>query len=79
LLTFLVAKGGELNLHLFDGTQLVFEARGGGLRQRLLLSVDISAPLRNVSARPRLTQVGNCRLHSTVTSELRLAHCASNY
>ncbi len=76
LLGFLVAKSGELNLHLFDGAQLVFEARGGGLRRRLLLSVDISAPLRNVSARPRLTQVAELPAAFDGHLELRLAPIA---
>lgn len=76
LLAFLVDKGGDLNLHLFDGTQLVFEARGGGLRKPLLLSVDISAPLRNISARPRLTQVGALPAAFDGHLELRLAPIA---
>jgi len=48
------ADGGELELHLFDGAQLAFEAHGGGLRKALLLSIDIGEASREPASRPRL-------------------------
>ncbi|MBK6515658.1 MAG: hypothetical protein IPM79_04525 [Polyangiaceae bacterium] len=56
-LAFLATKGAALGLHLYDGTQLVFAARGGGLAKPVLLAVDLTDVARGPASRPRLDRL----------------------
>ena len=65
------AAGGRLPVQVADVPEGAL-----ALAPRLLLSVDISAPLRNVSARPRLTRVGELPAAFDGHLELRLSPIA---
>ncbi len=54
---FLSTKGAGLDLHLFDGAQLVFAASGGGLARPLLLGIDLTDAGHGPAARPRLERL----------------------
>jgi hypothetical protein len=73
---FLVDKGLDLTLRLYDGGLLVFDARGKPLPKPLLLSVAMGNAARDPGARPRLEKLAELPTTFEARFELNLSRIA---
>lgn len=55
---FLLERGVDLSIHLYDARLVVVNARGGSLRKPLLLGVSLTDASKEPGARPRLERFG---------------------